>query len=175
LVVGGALLVRSLWLLRSEELGFQPDGVAFTRIVSRPPNGYRGIDITTYYPELVQQMEALPGVRSAALSSIFPAPVAQPQAIAAAGAPVDQSLSASMDIVSPGFFATVGIPVLSGRDFAWSDRAHAENVAIVSRRLAQLIGNGNPIGQHIRIGADPNRQDVEIVGVVGDVRLSDFR
>lgn len=175
LVFGGALLARSLWLLRSVDLGFQPDAVAFARVVPRPPDGYRGLDIATYYPELQRQLSALPGVQSVALSSIFPAPIAQPQSIALAGAAGDQTLSASMDVVSPGFFATLGIPVMVGRDFSWDDRTPNANVAVISQRLARLLTPGNAVGQHVRIGAESGRQDVEVVGVVGDVRLSDFR
>jgi hypothetical protein len=78
--------------------------------------------------------------------------------------------------ISPGFFRTLGISLLQGRDFAWTDNSRAPRVGIISRSLeSRLFGAGHATGRRIRIGSRPPYQDVDIVGVVSDTRLYDVR
>jgi putative ABC transport system permease protein len=92
-------------------------------------------------------------------------------------APADATGIASLfTAVSPAFFDTLGVALRTGRDFSWGDNSHANRVAIVSETLARrLFPNGNAIGQHVRIGVVPRRQNLEIIGVVSDARIYNLK
>jgi predicted permease len=136
-------------------------------------------DPTAYPRSLLRQLSAVGGVDAAALSDSMPIPgvAVRAQAVAAtteAGLPGDQGMSASVSAVTPGFFATLDIPVLRGRDFTWQDGTSPVLAAIVTRSLADAAFAGSQaIGRRIRIGTDPRQ--MEIVGVVADAPLDDVR
>ncbi len=180
LLMGAGLLTRSLYLLFHNDPGF--DG---TRILSarlRPlPGAYRDRAFNNglnYYPLLLERIAALPGVRSVgyarAFGNAFSDDVGRVP-IGFVGAP-PSDLTAQFDVVSPGFFETIGIPIVQGRGPRWSDTPHTPRVACVSVSLARALG-GDVIGKHVWIafGADPQLRDVEIVGVVGDASLGNLR
>jgi predicted permease len=78
--------------------------------------------------------------------------------------------------VSPGFFRTLGIGLIRGRDFDGNDNQQHPTVAIISSSVAKnLFRNGDPVGQHIRFGFMPAFQNLEIIGVASDARLFDLR
>jgi ABC-type antimicrobial peptide transport system permease subunit len=78
--------------------------------------------------------------------------------------------------VSPGFFQTLGIAILRGRDFSFADTETSARVAIISAHLErELFGEGQGLGQRIRVSARPEWQDAEVVGIVGDARVFDVR
>jgi putative ABC transport system permease protein len=78
--------------------------------------------------------------------------------------------------VAPGFFDTVGIPLLRGRDLAWGDNARARRVAVLSESLARrLFGDRSAVGERLRVGLQPERQEVEVIGVAADARLYDVK
>ena len=81
-------------------------------------------------------------------------------------------LDATGFIVAPGFFETVGIAIVKGRDIAWTDASRARRVAIVSESLAKrLFGERDAIGQRLNVGLQPERTDLEVVGIAADARL----
>jgi predicted permease len=85
-------------------------------------------------------------------------------------------MKADLALVSPGFFAALDIGLLRGRDFNWQDNEHAPQVAILSQTLARrLFPAGNVLGQRVNIGTDPQRQNLEVVGIVTDTHLFDIR
>jgi predicted permease len=99
-----------------------------------------------------------------------------PQKNVSAAMRPEEASRADLAMVSPGFFQTLGISLLRGRDFNWRDNEKAPRVAILSQRLAQqLFPAGDAIGQDINIGKDPKRRNVEVVGIVSDARLYDVR
>jgi hypothetical protein len=78
--------------------------------------------------------------------------------------------------VAPGFFDTLGLRVLAGRDFDGRDRSNARRVAVLNQSLADRLFGGRPaVGQRIRIGVTPESQDVEVVGIVADARLYNLK
>ena len=97
--------------------------------------------------------------------------------VAAVEAPLEASGGrAVVDVVSPGFFTTAGIPLLRGRDFAWQDDGRSPNVAIVNVSAARrLFASGNAVGRRIRIGTDPSLQSVEVIGLVDDAMIGNVR
>ena len=85
------------------------------------------------------------------------------------------SVRATFMSVSPQLFDVLRMPLREGRDLRWSDHSASRRVAVVSQTLAQRLFKGGPaIGQRVRIGIHPRRQDIEIVGVVGDAHIYDL-
>ena len=180
LLMGAGLLTRSLYLLFHNHPGF--DGAKILSARLRPvPGAYRDPAFNNglnYYPLLLERLAALPGVRSVGYARAFGnadrddtgrAP------IGFVGTP-PSDLTAQLDVVSPGFFKTIGIPILQGRGPRWSDTPQAPRVGFVSASLARALG-GDVIGKHVwfAFGSDPQLRDVEIVGVVGDASLGNLR
>ena len=92
------------------------------------------------------------------------------------GAAGSSEVPAVRSPVSPGFFDTLGLRVLTGRDFDWRDHSRSRRVAVISRGLAdRLFGGGAAVGQRIRMGVAPENQDVEVVGIVADARLYNLK
>ena len=181
LLVGAGLFASSLRELRRLDPGVRTEGVRWSRLFA-VPNGYRNQNDAAYYPDLVQRLSDVRGVRSVALASMFPTffgfgNLVATQPVARAGASDPRTAADGiMENVTPRFFDTVGIPLLRGRDFSWSDDAQHPNVAIVNESLRQkLFPGGDAIGRQIGIGADPKRSAVEIVGVVGDASIGSYR
>jgi putative ABC transport system permease protein len=175
LLVGAVLLVRSLVELQRVPLGFEPEGVLSFQ-VALSPTKYDMPKRIMFHHDLIEAVRAIPGVRSAGLSSGIPfgvgnyttSPVSAPGKSAL---PPDASVPIDWRVVSPGYFQTVRMPILRGRDFTDSDTDKAPSVMIVSRATARTLwGDDDPIGRTIRRVAD--RKDFTVVGVVGDVRSS---
>lgn len=176
LLVGATLLARSLYLLQHTNLGVRTDNRLTVRVMPLP-DGYRGIDNTTYYPALLEDLRSLPGVRGAGMARLFPR-VSSPltgSPIRVLGEP-DAGVRAQMETASPEFFAVLAVPLLAGRLPAWTDRANTQQVAVVSESLAnQLHPSGNVIGRRVAFGSGRADQDVVIVGVVGNISLGNRR
>ena len=178
LLSGAGLLVRSFIRLQNVDPGFREDGVLTGRVAlpaSRYPEGRHN---TEFFRNAISRIEALPGVRGAAGITFLPLDgpgsatsfyrLDQPR-------PADGQLpTTEVRPVTPGFFRTMGIPHRAGRDFRASDTADSPLVAIVSESLVrrQLPGE-DPIGRRLHVSiARAGGIEVEIVGVVGDVRYS---
>ena len=169
-----ALLGRSLYLLQHAELGMRVERVINVRIMPLP-NAYRTIDNATYYPALLEKVSALPGVRAAGLSRLFPRASGSfaGQPIRFAGDPQGE-IRAQLETISPGFLEAISAPLLGGRPPAWSDHARSQPVALVSHSLArQLQADGDVVGRRVRFGTVD--QDIEIVGVVANISLGNPR
>jgi putative ABC transport system permease protein len=178
LLAGAGLLMRSLVKLQSVDPGFRAEGV-LTAGVQLPATRYDLVKAGNFLNESLTRVAALPGVQHAAGASCLPVPFAcigtsfwrvdRPR-------PADGQLSSGqIRPITPGFFRTMGIPQVSGRDFSPADTESAQPVAIVSEELVrQQFPEGDPLGRRLRINVDhaSGRSDVEwtIVGVVGDVR-----
>jgi len=179
LVMGAGLLVRTFQKLSSIDLGFRQDNLLEV-LLSPRPGGFSNVDVNAYRLELLQRLSAIPGVRSVAMGPFVPEPegwrdtVSATTATDAAGR--GTGLMADATEVTPGFFATMGMSLLRGRDFDWRDDDRHPPVAIVSQSLAErLFPNGTATGQRIRFSFMPEYQALEVVGVADDARLFDFR
>jgi putative ABC transport system permease protein len=164
LAIGAGLLVRSLARLMAVDLGFEPRGVLLMTL--RPPE--------TRYPdqaararlfaEIELRIAAIPTVDAVSFASEFPLRGGGTRRFLAAGAEV----RAGYQIVSPGYFATLGIPLRRGRGLTRDDRKGTPPVAIVSESFARRFHPGDPLGQ--RLGGSPLPTDFTIVGIVADMR-----
>ena len=174
LLIGAGLFIQTLANLQSVKLGFEPQGL-ITFQVSLPPGKYPPeTKAPLFLREMVESLEALPGVRGASVSSGIPfgagAHYSHPMmATESSILPPDAKVPTDWRIVSPGYFKTMSIPLLRGRDFEYSD-ASTPNVIIVSQTTARTFwGDENPLGRTLRRSADPEIP-FTVIGVVGDVR-----
>jgi len=173
LLVGATLLIRSLIQLQHVPLGFDPEGVIALQ-VSLPPTKYPMPKRVTFFRDLRESLQAIPGVLRVGVSSGIPfgagnyttSPVSVPgKSILPPGA----SVPIDWRTVSPGYFEAMKIPLLRGRDFTDSDTSDAPEVMILSRATARAFwGDEEPIGRTVRRVADS--KDFTIIGIVGDVR-----
>ena len=178
LLMAGGLFVRTLENLRNLDQGFQSDGVLLVNLDARHA-GYRDAKLVALYGELLERLSASPGVTSASLSANTPLSggiwsgsiLLEGQAPRSGGGP-----SAHFNTVAPRYFATMRTPLLLGRDFARSDDADAPPVAIVNEAFVKLYLRGrNPLGVRVSAQDSPDAQNMEVVGVVGDVVSFDLR
>jgi predicted permease len=176
LVFGAGLIVQSLNALLSTDRGF-----ASTRVLSLRLNATAGgqsrLDQTAYYPALVERLAALPGVESVGFARFFGTINARltPQPVVFAGE-TEGTAAGVMEYISPDFFTTLGVPLHAGRDVAWRDLPDSPRVAIVSASLARALDpDGDVVGRRVRYGTAAAAEPMEIVGVVGDVSLGNYR
>jgi putative ABC transport system permease protein len=174
LLIGAGLFIQTLVNLQSVKLGFEPHGL-ITFQVSLPAGKYPPkTRAPLLFREMIESLAALPGVRSAAVSSGIPfgagAYYSHPMmATENSILPPDAKIPIDWRIVNPGYFKTMNIPVLLGREFEYSD-ASTPNIIIVSQATARTFwGHENPLGRTLRRSADP-KTPFTVIGVVGDVR-----
>ena len=180
LLVGSVLLIRSFVTLSSEELGFEPEGVLTADLrLSEAEYGEERVHSYLFYQSAVERVEALPGVERAGVTTALPVeggfgPYNGVYAEGQKPATRAEMTPAVRRVVSPGYFETMGIPLLRGRTLADSDEAGAPLVAVISRGMADALFPGeDPIGRAVVYPWDPP-VPFEVVGVVGDVRLGDL-
>jgi hypothetical protein len=136
------------------------------------PGGYgEGFAPQPYYAALLERVDALPGVASAALSyNALLAPVAAAR-VGVAGSDVE--VQAEQALVSDAFFTTLQIPLVAGTGFPAQARSGAARGVIVSASLAaDLFGNADAVGRAVRLGASPQTQAMPVLGVARDAVLS---
>jgi predicted permease len=173
LVLSALLLLTSFARLHRQTLGFTPDGRVLG-FVNLPATKYPDLARQSQFDQqLVDTLRAQPGVRHAALGVGMPFAGGGSTPYARDGAdptpypkrPLGRSIA-----ITPGFFATLGISLVAGRDFADHDRPDAPPVAIISQATAkQVFGTDNPIGQRMLIGSLGGGRSTEIVGIAADI------
>ncbi len=176
LLVSAGLFLRSAQTLQRVPLGFDPTGVTMLR-VALPPDRYQSPEaVQTAFMRIVDQVRAIPGVRTAAASTRVPmwGPSID-MGITVDGRPrnPDRVETGHLRPVTAGFIEALGIPLIRGRMFRDADlAAGAPWVVVVNETFVRTIfGNENPIGKRVYGWTDPAKPEWrEIVGVVGDVR-----
>ena len=178
LLVGAALLIRSFVRLYDVDPGFNVDHLV-TAQVTLPSALYRDDKaIVRFWDEFLQRMNAVPGVQSASLTMALPPNLlALTNPFTVEGQPYDKSRQlqlAEEATVAPGYFATLHVPILGGRDFNAGDAASKQDPVIINRTTAEKYFRGqDPIGHKLQTGdPDPNPPTETIIGVVGDVKYS---
>jgi predicted permease len=169
LLVGAGLFVRTLQHLKGLDLGFRADKVL---LLSMNPghNRYKPDQARNFYAQLLERVKTLPGVQSASMTDMPLLDGAWITGISIEGYQPrpGQDMSTTAKNVEPGFFETMGIPLLLGRDFAAADGPGAPKVAIINETLARSFwGIENPIGRRIGVESQP---ELEIIGVIKDTK-----
>jgi predicted permease len=173
LLIGCGLLMRSFYRLSSVKSGLDPDNVTTAKI-TLPSSRYGTPESSSlFYDRLLERIRALPGAGSAAVCSLLPfsgggsvewwgsVPEGQPFT-------PEASVVAQHRRVSPGYFRTMQIPLVEGRDIDEFDRENRPPVVILSQSMARRLWPGDdPIGK--RILFNPQGPPTEVVGVVSDV------
>ncbi len=174
LLVGAGLMVRSLHRLQSVDLGFNPERVLTMMIDLNWSKYDRGEKVRAFQDDLLERVRAHPGVLAAALAHTFPlngmGPMNDSFQIQGRAIEDGQPLPRfDFRAVTPGYFETIGIEVLSGRGFTDSDRGEAPSVAVVNRSMAERHWDGkDPVGT--MISTDGGETWTRIVGLVDDVK-----
>ncbi|PYM07829.1 MAG: hypothetical protein DMF15_09730, partial [Verrucomicrobia bacterium] len=168
LLVGGTLLMQSLRKIRTTSPGFSTTRVLDTWIPLAAA-GYDAPRAKTFQDELIQRVRALPGVEAAAYARAVPLGYGSfsstPIAVDGYEAQLNEQPTAEYNEVSPDYFATLGIPLISGREFTRADDENAARVAIVNQTMIARYWRGrNPIGQRLQVKGNW----VQVVGVVKD-------
>jgi putative ABC transport system permease protein len=176
LVAGASLLVRSYQRLQAVDPGFDPQGVLVAPIFLDMSYGGGGKS-RTYYAQLVERLEALPGVVSAGGATALPASPLGPdfeRPVWPEGAPQDErSRRAWVRMITTRYFDTLGMRVVEGRAFDDRDGPDAARAVILGRSLARLLWpNGRAVGQRLAIDYSmAGTYPYDVVGVVDDVRF----
>ena len=176
LLACAAMLVSSFVRLSRQEAGFRSERV-WTGGIGLPPAQYPDPASRERFAQRLQtELQTAPGVEAVSITGAVPlsgnssgAPYARADGNPV---PVNQRPIGLIRSISPGYFRTLGIPLLSGRDFTEQDKVDSPFVVILSNSTAKkLFPNENPIGHQMLFGTDNgNGLQAEIVGVVGDVR-----
>lgn len=176
LLVGAGLMVKGFRHLMRTEMGFDRSRV-LTFNVALPDTKYQREDeILGYYDRVVRQLQSIPSVQSAACVSSIPSSwYWNWTEFKAEGAPPmnpGETPSAISQIVTPGFFATLRIPLLRGRFFSDEDTRNSAPVAVISETMArQNWPDQDSIGKHLKLRPrDSHEPERLIVGVVADIR-----
>jgi predicted permease len=177
LLVAAGLLIRSLTWLHKADAGFDSRNL-LTAEVPLPERGYSVKQRVAFFTSLLDGIRSLPGVTSAAVISQLPLrnPYNNIDIYAVAAPPTNpmDSPTANQRAVLPGYFETMGIPLLAGRDIQPPD-SESGRAVVISRCLAQaLFPDRDPLGQQVIIDRD-TRVAWDVVGVVGDVKDNDLR
>jgi putative ABC transport system permease protein len=176
LLMGALLFVRSLRNLTRLNVGFQQTGMLIASVdfthLQFPEERY-----TEYKRDLVKRVQAIPGVESAANAMLVPfGGSTWNDNVINEGSDQDAG-SAWLNYLGPGYFRTIGTPLLAGRDFDDRDTATSVKVAIVNQAFVRKILKGaDPLGKRFRIHEPPGqpRPLFEIVGVTGDNKFRDM-
>ncbi len=174
LLIGSGLMLRTLWQLRQVDLGLQPRRV-LTAQLSLPEAEYGdAARITSFFDRSVAEVEALPGVESAAAVRVLPLTnIIGDWSIMLEGKPYDPADNPNGDwqVVTPGYFETMGLRLLRGRFLGDADRPEVPFAAVVNRTMAARYWPGEePLGKRFRLGTLQDRPWFTIVGIVEDVR-----
>ncbi len=174
MLIGAGLAIKSLVRLLGVQAGFDPQNVLTARIALPNSRYPKPIQVTSFYQELLERVRALPGVLSASLVWNLPLEGGSNGTVIIEGQPAPKNMWSSplveVDTVMPGYFHTLRIPVLRGRDFTAQDSEDKPPVAIINETMAHMFWpNQDAVGKRFSQDKDKPKW-ITVVGVVGDVR-----
>ena len=171
LVAGAGLFVKSFARLQRVSPGFETENLLLARL-SLPQARYSNIEsVLAFYDQVSERIGNLPGVESVGAANVLPLSglFVRTDFTIAGRAPLSSSdaPAAQNRWVSPGYFRTMSIPLLQGRDFTGADGVNGQRVTVIDETLGRRhFPNDNPIGAHLKFF----ERDFEIIGVVGAVK-----
>jgi predicted permease len=175
LLVGAGLLLQSLQRIRTTSPGFSTRGVLQTS-VNLVSAGYDAQRAQTFQDALLERVQALPGVESAAFGRMTPLSYgsfsSSPIAVDGYQPPPEEQPTVEYNEIGPHYFATMGIPLLSGREFARADDENAALVAVVNETMASHYWPAkNPIGDRVQVKG----RWLQVVGIAKDSKYESVR
>jgi predicted permease len=178
LLVSAGLFVRSLSKLGEVNLGYSRENLLVFR-VDAGPAGSKGAAIPRFQLDLLAKISAIPGLRGATVSKnglYSGSESADPIAVEGYTPKADEEMHSRMDHVGPGYFSTLGIPILMGREIVAQDAPGTIRAGVINQTFAhRFFPNTNPIGKHVRDTYPGNPAEMVIVGVVADAKYNDLR
>ena len=179
LLTGAGLLIRTLWTMQRAERGFDANNVAMMT-VSVPSASYATpADVRSFYVRLLERVRAVPGVTSAATGTGVLQPLVTNSGVySIEGKPLpppEERVEYPLEVVSPGYFETVGMQIIRGRGFSEADHTDATPAVIVNETFArQAWPEQDPLGRRIRGGDDSSQSPwLTVVGVIRDAHRSE--
>jgi len=173
LLVTAWVVAVNLHRLEGVTTGFRPEGVVVVNTTNQAGIA-PAADPVAYLTQLAAALRADPGIVAAALSRNEPVsrssdwfrrPITGSDGL--------RSVRSFVEPVSPGYFETLSVPLVGGRDFTWTDDHGQRDVAIISAGLARALFPGaDPVGRRVRLGGPPDRL-MEVIGVVADAKLAE--
>ncbi len=177
LLIGAALMVKTLLHLNRVDIGLNPDNVLTVKVPLEGPQYKNQRSQAEFFQRLLARIEALPGVEAASVSRGVPMYGWAGWSFVTAdhpNPPAGETPDANYVVIGPHYFRTMGVPLRLGRAFSDSDTPATERVVIVSESLARKQWPGeDPIGKRLKVGADPSDKSLpwlSVVGVAGNVR-----
>ncbi len=173
LLVGAGLLVRTIYNLQHVDLGFPAERLLLVRVDSREA-GYNAARSHSLFRELRGEFQRIPGVRAASFSSLglFSGGNSVSGIEVEGYAPKeDNDRHSALDVVGPGYFSTLGVHIVLGREILKSDQPGAPKVAVINEAFAKRFFDGrNPIGMRLTAIDDDKRTTCQVVGVAKNAR-----
>ena len=180
LLAGAGLMVKSFLRLQEVDLGFNPERVLTMRAQLSGVNYRESPRAVAFYEQLIERVEALPGVQSAAAAgTVFLSSTPNSSWFSIEGRPApppNERVEVPIDPITPNYFQAMGVPLLRGRAFTAQDREGVPEVTIVNETFARRFFPGeDPSGRRIKYGPPESEGPwITIVGVVGDTRRTGF-
>ena len=179
LLIGAGLFLKSLQNLKSLNPGFTVSNLV-TFMIDPGLSGYKNERAEAFYRELFRRLNATPGVETASLAVV---PVLRgwewDSSVTVEGhqAKRGEDMNPHVNILAPGYFNTMGIKLLAGRDFDERDSKTSGKKVLINEKMAKMYFPGrDAVGRHIGWGGDPGtKTDIEIIGVVSDTKYEGFR
>jgi putative ABC transport system permease protein len=174
LLIGAGLMLRSLWALQRVPIGFEPANVLTMRI-SLPVASYaKPEQVVTFYQQLLDRIRQLPGVRTAGAARALPlGSTIGDFGLMVEGyvPPPGTGAKGDWQIVTDGYLEAMGERLVRGRAIASTDTSDSQLIALVNEEMVRRYWSGrDPIGGRLKIGGNPSRPWVTVVGIVADVR-----
>jgi putative ABC transport system permease protein len=180
LLIGAGLLINSFFHLRNLDPGFRADHLLTMKVdlseVKYPDRERRA----AFFDEVMRRIHELPGVQSAAVADNLPLTYnGNSMTIGVEGVtdpPPGQRPDVIFRAIGPGYFKTMGIPIVGGRDFTDQDKPDSKDVVVISEKTAQHFWPGqDPIGKRLKPGSSTSKSEWrEVIGIVKDVRQNDL-
>jgi predicted permease len=173
LLVGAGLFLRSLVNLNKVDTGFNKENVLLLKL-DESSAGYLNNDprLPQLHRDIEERVSGLPGVKAASFSTYTYSEGSWYSEVFVQGFDNDKNVNVRHNVIGNGYFATMGIPLVAGRNFGPQDTATSQKVAIVSERMARtMFPNGQAIGQHYSVEDQAHAGDIEVVGIVRDVKF----
>ncbi|PYV24491.1 MAG: permease, partial [Acidobacteria bacterium] len=179
LLIGAGLFLRSLVNLASVDAGFNKENVLLFAIDPVDVGYKEDARLANLYQQIEQRVSAQPGVRAASVSFFTFSQGSWTDPVSIQGRPPtpENDMATTHNVVGPGYFATMGIPLVLGRVFGLQDTEKSPKVAVINETMARwYFPGGSPVGRRFGIGSDPKHSnDIEVVGVVKDAKYESLR
>ncbi len=174
LVIVASLLGRSLDRLLRVDLGFRADRLLVMRITAPTGSYQEPGDMTRFYKTVLERFDALPGVTAVTATSRPPVMAGSAADLTIEGQPLQTSPTVTVRRVLPGFFGTLAIPIVEGRDFDDRDGLDEPKVIVSASLARRFWPAGQAVGKRIKVGSAGREPWLRLVGVAGDLRNGDL-